>query len=88
MLNIHLRVYCRTAGLLTCYEPKIRGMNPENPNRFHIKSSMEGYKQMLSSVLQDYTIGTNDWPHVISTPKLWDSFMNQVYTSFIDVSNF
>ena len=79
-------IFSLSAGLLACYEPKIRGMDLDNPNRFHIKSSMERYKQMLSSVLQDYTIGSNDWAHVISTPKLWGSFMNQVYTAFIDVS--
>jgi len=80
VLFIHL-----PAGLLACYEPKIRGLNPANPEKAHLKAAMERYKHMLTSLLQDYVISSNDWSHVLSTPKLWTSFMVQAYGAFIEV---
>ncbi|XP_066935726.1 focadhesin-like isoform X2 [Clytia hemisphaerica] len=72
------------ASLLSCYEPKIRGLDPNKPSPIHVKAIMERYKQTLNSILQDYTINSNDWSHVINTSKLWTSFMNQVYQVFIE----
>ena len=83
-----LILYLFVAGLLSCYEPERKIMETKSPTNRQLISVMEKYKTTLNGLLQDYTIHTNDWSHIICVNKFWLSFMTKVYDAFISVSEY
>lgn len=71
------------AGILCCFEPKIQGMNVENPSNLHLKLMMGRYKMMLDNLLQEFTIKQNDWHQVLLAPRSWTHFMKKLYDAVI-----